>query len=231
MNFLHGRTNLLEGSRLRGSFDWNSTETRVKPDGSFDMKIEYKYREDTPFIIEFRPNDYQWNIIEETYGEKGQKLVGDLVKTNSSGTVQYIEKEFHHKSTELHVPDNVELIIEGTEVKMLVPDHVLFDFDQFALKEESKAILSEIGKTLGQFDKNMEVLIHGHSDNVGDSQYNLDLSKKRAEEVKNFLLKQSNLGNISFLTEGFGETKPIASNDDEAGQAKNRRVEIVINLR
>lgn len=91
--YLKGRSNLLEGSKIRGSYGWNSDDTQILPDGTFNLKIEYKYSEDTNFVIEFSPSSSQWNEIEEAYGSNGQKLVGNLVKTNSSGSSQHIELE------------------------------------------------------------------------------------------------------------------------------------------
>ncbi len=229
--YVHGRSNLLEGSKVRGTFHHKWSETNVKPDGSFDLKIDYEYRENTPFVIEFKPHDYQWNIVEETYGKDGQKLVGSLVVTNKYNNKQIIEKVVELQSTEINVPDNVQVTIDRNEVTMLVPDHLLFGFDEYELKAEAKDALNEIGKTLQSFNKELDIVINGHTDNVGDPQYNLTLSEKRAEEVKNYLIGEANIKNSQFSTKGYGETKPIASNDDESGQAKNRRVEIIINLR
>lgn len=229
--YLHGRSNLLEGSKIRGSYHYKNDETLVLPDGSFDLKIEYEYRENTPFIIEFKPHDFQWNLVEEVYGKEGQNLVGDLVVTNKYNNKQTIEKIVELESNEINVPDNVELTIEGTEVTMLVPDNLLFDFDKYELKGASKETLMGIIETLETFNKKLDIVINGHTDNVGDKQYNLELSEKRAEEVKAFFEKNGDLKNLNFTTKGYGETKPIASNDDETGQAKNRRVEIVINLK
>lgn len=89
--YLHGKSNILEGAQIRGSFGNNSDKTQIKPDGTFDLKIDYKYLEDKDFVIEFDPL-YQWNEIEEAYGSKGQKLVGDLVVTNQYSNNQSIEK-------------------------------------------------------------------------------------------------------------------------------------------
>lgn len=89
--YLHGRSNILEGAEIKGSFGNNRDTTQIKPDGSFDLKIEYKYIEDKDFVIEFDPL-WQWNEIEEAYGSNGQKLVGDLVTTNQFSDKQYIEK-------------------------------------------------------------------------------------------------------------------------------------------
>ncbi|NEU30514.1 OmpA family protein [bacterium LRH843] len=229
--YLHGRSNLLEGSKIRGIYHYKTDEARVKPDGSFDLKIDYEYRENTPFMIEFDPNSLQWNMVEEVYGKEGQNLVGDLVVTNKYNNKQKIEKKVELKSTEIHVPDNVEMTIDGTEVTMLVPDHLLFGFDEYALKDEAKETLNEISKTLDSFNKELDIVINGHTDNIGDKDYNLKLSQQRAEEVKAYLVNQGIVQDSTITTEGYGETKPVASNDDETGQAKNRRVEIVINLR
>jgi len=69
-------------------------------------------------------------------------------------------------------------------------------------------------------------VIEGHTDSIGSAEYNMGLSKRRSESAANYLQSQGvNLGN-RFETEAFGEAKPIASNDTEAGRAQNRRVVI-----
>jgi len=69
-------------------------------------------------------------------------------------------------------------------------------------------------------------VIEGHTDSIGSEAYNMGLSKRRAESVASYLASQGvNMGN-RFATEAFGEAKPIASNDTEAGRAENRRVVI-----
>lgn len=231
--YVHGRSNLIEGSRLlirRNHSD--EAETLVNPDGSFNFKFDYEYKE-VPFTIEFKPHHFQWNIVEETYGAEGQKLVGNLVETNKHNNKQHIEYEVEHESQLIDVPDNVELEIDGSEVTMLVPDNVLFDFDKYDLKKDAKKTLSEISKTLeNSFNKKeLDIVINGHTDDSGTKAYNKELSKKRAEEVKKYFDKKLDSKTITFTTKGYGDTKPIASNDTEDGQAKNRRVEIIINLK
>lgn len=184
-------------------------------------------------MIEFDPSDFQWNIVEETYGAKGQKLVGNLVETNKFNNKQFIQYEVELQSREIDVPENVDLEIDGSEVTMLVPDDILFDFDKYDLKDDAKETLEEISETLqNSFNKKeLNITINGHTDNIGSKQYNEKLSKQRADEVKKYLESLLQDSNITFKTEGYGDTKPIASNDTEEGQAKNRRVEIVIDLK
>lgn len=232
--YIHGRSNLAEGSKLWLEYNhWKEAETSVLPDGSFDFKFPYEYKEETPFIIEFWPSHWsQWNEIEEAYGSEGQNFVGELVKKDKHSDKQYIEKVVEQDSKEINVPDNVELNIEGTEVTMLVPDNVLFDFDKYDLKKDSKQVLKEISETLQSLEKeDLEIEINGYTDNVGKEDYNLELSEKRAEEVKEYMEKALEDESVIFHTEGYGAKNPIASNDGEKGQEKNRRVEIVINLK
>ncbi|MGM8365958.1 hypothetical protein ACLIBG_10835 [Virgibacillus sp. W0181] len=91
--YLHGRSNIMEGSEIKVEYRYNKDKTQVKPDGSFDFKFDYEYLEDKDIVITFEPYGYQWNEIEEAYGKKGQKLVGDLVVNNKYSTdKQFIEK-------------------------------------------------------------------------------------------------------------------------------------------
>jgi outer membrane protein OmpA-like peptidoglycan-associated protein len=73
----------------------------------------------------------------------------------------------------------------------------------------------------------VNVKIIGHTDGDGDDAKNLDLSKRRAESVKNELVKNFGIDSSRLTTEGAGETKPIAANDIPVNKARNRRVEII----
>jgi OOP family OmpA-OmpF porin len=68
--------------------------------------------------------------------------------------------------------------------------------------------------------------VEGHTDNVGKAKANLDLSKKRAEAVKGYLVKKLGVEAARLTSEGYGDTRPLAPNTDEDGRAKNRRVEL-----
>jgi outer membrane protein OmpA-like peptidoglycan-associated protein len=103
---------------------------------------------------------------------------------------------------------------------------VKFDFNQATIKPESETVLKEVGAVLTQ-DPNLRLRIEGHTDNVGKPAYNLELSKKRAEAVKQYLADKFQIDAARLTTNGFGDTKPIAKNDTEQGRAQNRRVELV----
>lgn len=70
--------------------------------------------------------------------------------------------------------------------------------------------------------------IGGHTDNVGNRAYNTNLSKQRADFVKNYLIQNGGISNAKMNTNGFGPDKPVDSNASSAGRAKNRRVEVTL---
>jgi OOP family OmpA-OmpF porin len=73
----------------------------------------------------------------------------------------------------------------------------------------------------------MELIIEGHTDNIGGAQFNLELSRKRAEAVKRWLVDKAGIGEVRLTTVGYGLSRPIADNSMDEGRAKNRRVELV----
>ena len=102
---------------------------------------------------------------------------------------------------------------------------VIFDYKKWDIKEEFNSNLSNIVDVL-QKNPNMNIRIEGHTDNIGSMEYNIDLSQKRAQAVKNYLVgKGINESRVSIV--GFGYKKPIAPNDTEEGRSLNRRAEIV----
>src|SRR5438270_11713018 len=103
---------------------------------------------------------------------------------------------------------------------------VLFDFDKATLKPEGKSKLDELAGKVK--DINLEVVIAiGHTDSIGADAYNQNLSVKRAESVKAYLVSKGVEPNRVY-TEGKGEKQPVASNKTKDGRQKNRRVEIEV---
>ena len=102
-----------------------------------------------------------------------------------------------------------------------------FDFDSAQIRPESYPLLDEFGKALKFGLAEGVFIVAGHTDNTGSMDYNQGLSERRANAVANYLSAHHGLSSTQLIMKGYGETKPIASNDSESGQALNRRVEFI----
>ena len=103
---------------------------------------------------------------------------------------------------------------------------ITFDVNKADIKPESYGTLKSIADVLTE-NPGVKVKITGHTDSDGDDARNLDLSKRRAESVKNELNAKFGIDASRLTTEGAGETKPVAPNDTPENKAKNRRVEFL----
>ncbi|MCA1247690.1 OmpA family protein [Massilia sp. MS-15] len=103
---------------------------------------------------------------------------------------------------------------------------VYFDTNRAAVKPASKEALGEMARLLQQ-DGKLKVHIVGHTDNQGAPAHNIELSQKRAEAVVAILASEYRIDAKRLSAKGVGAYAPVASNDDEAGREKNRRVELV----
>lgn len=126
---------------------------------------------------------------------------------------------------EQNITENIILIptedILKKEAKVSL-NNIFFDFDKFTLKKESYPELDRLTKLIKENPK-YKIKIEGHTDNIGSESYNLELSRKRAESVRNYLVSKGvSIKRFSLLS--FGSSMPIASNDTEEGRAMNRRV-------
>lgn len=103
---------------------------------------------------------------------------------------------------------------------------ILFDTDKAQIKPESKATLEEIAKFL-RANPSLNLVVAGHTDAKGAFDYNVTLSQRRAAAVVSALVGQHGIAASRLTAFGAGMAAPVASNDDEAGRSKNRRVELV----
>ena len=108
-----------------------------------------------------------------------------------------------------------------------VQDKILFDFDSSKLRPEAGPILKEIARSLKKA-KGYEMIIYGHTDSKGSDEYNLKLSRRRAEAVRKAMVERYGVPSEILSAEGLGEKHPAAPNDTEKNRQKNRRVEFVV---
>lgn len=122
---------------------------------------------------------------------------------------------------------NEVLRIAAIEVGIDIPlNNIFFEYAKANLRPDSYPELDRMVETL-QRNPNLVIEIQGHTDNVGSNESNMKLSQDRAEAVRKYLLsKKINAERVSSI--GYGETRPIATNETEEGKAQNRRVQMAI---
>jgi outer membrane protein OmpA-like peptidoglycan-associated protein len=147
-----------------------------------------------------------------------------LIKIKSLGEAQ----EFNT----LTVP-NIEgrlakarLSLKYEEPKSFTLNNVYYEFGKAGLRKESFKELNELVEVM-QLKTNLEIEIAGYTDNIGEESDNLKLSQLRSESVKNYLISKG-IPAKRIAAKGFGESFPVASNEDETSRAKNRRTEVII---
>ncbi|HNP65230.1 MAG TPA: OmpA family protein [Woeseiaceae bacterium] len=102
-----------------------------------------------------------------------------------------------------------------------------FDSGASQIKPENFELLAKVEKAIDVFPRS-ELIIEGHTDSHGGDDLNQALSQKRAESVQQYMINAMRIPTYRLIATGYGETRPVASNETEAGRARNRRIDIVI---
>ncbi|MGD2074864.1 MAG: OmpA family protein [Gammaproteobacteria bacterium] len=123
-------------------------------------------------------------------------------------------------------------VIEGAPSGLIgaisIPDVALFAFDSAELTDQGKDAIEEYrAKLRPELSEAYAGIIIGHTDSTGNDEYNMELSKRRAQSVADYLVS-TGIDPDKLRVVGRGENDPIASNDTEEGRAQNRRVDIVV---
>ncbi|MCG8307781.1 MAG: OmpA family protein [Cytophagales bacterium] len=122
--------------------------------------------------------------------------------------------------------NRLESFVSGEEEELILDSSVLFEFASDFINKTAHPMLDKLVEFMKE-KPSIELLISGHTDNVGPAQYNISLSKRRAESVLDYFVSHG-ISDARFQVEGHGSERPIASNDTSEGQSKNRRVEFSI---
>ncbi len=157
--------------------------------------------------------------------------VGDLQNPGKLQTPGKIQN-----AGNINAPQGLKAIKTTSEKcsqRFLIGADTLFEFDKATLTARAEETLTVLGPMIENVGPH-PVLIEGHTDSVGTDEYNQELSERRAERVRNWLLEHRVVEKRAVSTVGYGEKKPVAPNtkpdgkDNPPGRALNRRVEIVV---
>jgi len=199
--------------------------SKSKPNLTFDNPIATLYDElkDPSLRNEVEALKQRVSTLESTVEELSKDSDGDGVPDKfdkcpgtPAGTV------VDGSGCPIKFPEPVIQKVEAAPVARYAP--IQFDFDSFVLKTESYATLDQLSKDLRE--SNASITLEGHASAEGTAEYNLQLSKDRADAVKQYLVN-SGVSAARITANGYGDTRPISSNTTEQGRILNRRVEVV----
>ncbi len=158
----------------------------------------------------------------------GNTVLGAIIGAAVGGAAgAYIGRYMDKQAAEIQQDiegAKVERVGEG--IRITFDSGILFDVAKADLKPISKENIAKLANTLKKYE-DTHILIEGHTDATGSDEYNLDLSRKRAQSVAGYL-ESLGVGSVRFTITGYGEVQPVADNESDSGRASNRRVELAI---
>ena len=165
----------------------------------------------------------------ETGLESQEKRTSDLAKDTDSRITEVkgtAEKAVEIGSNAMSKAESAEKLAKGKILwtTSLSDDNVKFSFDHHEIPAEAQSILDDLANKVKGLDKTVYIEIEGHTDNIGNDEYNKKLGEARAEAVRNYLAEKGGIPLHAMSIISYGETKPVAANNTSDGRAKNRRV-------
>ncbi len=169
-------------------------------------------------------------VLGNNVGKGNNTVLGALVGAVIGGVAGgYIGDRMDKQAQKIEeeIPGaQVTRVGEGINVVFNQDAGVYFDTNKATVKGAAIETLDKMAAILKEYPQT-NILVVGHTDSAGPDDYNMTLSKQRAESVTNYLITHGISGS-RLTTEWFGETQPVADNSTAAGKAKNRRVEMAI---
>jgi OOP family OmpA-OmpF porin len=163
--------------------------------------------------------DICFNIVSSATDAKAAKLLDDIARINSCSQVIDFDTVFNR-------PEHLlGKLYRDTRDNGF--NNILFDFDKSTIRPQAAAQLDILGQMLRE-NPQYYVVLSGFCDSIGSEAYNIGLSQRRAESVRNYLQKKFGIQRENMLLYWYGYANPIASNATEEGRQQNRRVSIVL---
>jgi outer membrane protein OmpA-like peptidoglycan-associated protein len=205
--------------------DYQATQTEIVKNTKEDLAAEQKARLDA----EARRVQDSTNAAAEARNVKGltdaeARRVKD--STNAAAEAARIKDSTNAAALLLAQQKSNDTVIVFVKGKTVVLTGVNFEFNKATLTKDSERILWRAYNAMVA-NPEVGVVITGHTDNVGGQKFNQTLSLKRAQAVKNWLVKKGIASN-RMRTIGRGLNEPVASNETDAGRAENRRIEFYV---
>ncbi len=158
--------------------------------------------------------------------DRTEKIVGaGIGAVAGAGVGAYMDAQ-ERKMRERTAGTGIDVVRQGDELLLRMPSGITFATNQSTIQPQFQPTLDQVAATLAEYPKTM-IDVLGHTDSDGAEAYNQTLSERRAQSVSSYLGSRG-IASVRIATMGYGETRPIASNETPDGKAQNRRVEIKV---
>ncbi len=135
-------------------------------------------------------------------------------------------KQQFEQIEKMFTPEEARVFREGNNIIMRLVG-LTFDSGASQIKSDNFDLLAKVEKAIDVFPRS-ELTIEGHTDSFGGDDFNQKLSQERAESVQQYMINAMRIPTYRLIATGYGETRPVASNETAAGRERNRRIDIVI---
>lgn len=174
-------------------------------------------------------NETRLSDMEEEMRTLDERLGGATVER--AALVQRLEalarvKQQFEKVEKMFAASEARVFREGTNIILRLVG-LTFDSGASDIQQASFDLLGKVEKAIDVFPRS-ELIIEGHTDSFGGDEFNQTLSQQRAESVQQYMVNAMRIPTYRLIATGYGETRPVASNETESGRARNRRIDIVI---
>ena len=178
---------------------------------------------------EMSENAIRMSDMEEEMSALDERLGGATAER--AALVQRLEAQARVKQQlerieKMFTSDEARVFRQGNTIILRMVG-LSFDSGASQIKPENFELLAKVEKAIDVFPRS-ELIIEGHTDSFGGDELNQKLSQERAVSVQQYMINAMRIPTYRLIATGYGETRPVASNETEAGRARNRRIDIVI---
>ena len=155
-----------------------------------------------------------------------QAMVGAALGAAAGGGIGHYQDKQEAKLRQELQGTGVDVVRQGDNIMLDMPSGITFAFNSSDVNSQFYPVLDKVAATLNEYNQTT-INVAGHTDSVGSDSYNQKLSEQRASSVARYLQSRG-VANQRLQTAGYGESRPVDSNETESGRANNRRVEITL---
>lgn len=155
---------------------------------------------------------------------------GDSIETNKMASPKWADVDFNAPATPLDEISDSSISVRGNDKYTIYGfgENILFESGQDQVQRDAKEKLNQVSKSIERRFRNYWIAVYGNTDSDGNADENIELSRRRAESVKVWLVENAGVPTSRIFLRPMGEKSPASSNSTKQGRKINRRVEIVV---